>query len=94
MGFILDYISWRGDLSFDVDKVNEIDMVALSFVPLLDLEGIAPKLNSEETITLKELMTKYNVRSIPTLVVIENGKEINRSVGLIPEDKILALIGK
>ena len=60
MGFILDYISWRGDLSFDVDKVNEIDMVALSFVPLLDLEGIAPELNSEETITLKELMTKYN----------------------------------
>ena len=42
----------------------------------------------------ESLMTKYNVRSIPTLVVIENGKEINRSVGLIPEDSILALIGK
>ena len=42
----------------------------------------------------EELMTRYNVRSIPTLVVIENGKEINRSVGLIPEDKILSLIGK
>ncbi len=42
----------------------------------------------------ESLMTKYNVRSIPTLVVIENGKEINRSVGLIPEDSILTLIGK
>ena len=42
----------------------------------------------------EELMTRYNVRSIPTLVVIEKGKEINRSVGLIPEDKILNLIGK
>lgn len=42
----------------------------------------------------KELANRYNVSSIPTLVVIENGKEINRSVGLIPEDSILTLIGK
>lgn len=60
MGYILDYLNWRGDLSFDVDKVNEIDMVSLSFVPLLDLEGIAPGKRSKETITLKELMVKYN----------------------------------
>ena len=60
MGHILDYLEWRGDLSFESDKINEIDMVALSFVPLLDLEGIAPKMDSGEAISLKELMTRYN----------------------------------
>ena len=37
---------------------------------------------------------KYNVISIPTLLVIENGKEINRSVGLISKDKIIEMIEK
>ena len=41
----------------------------------------------------ENLMNKYNVRSIPTLIVIENGEEVKRSVGLIPEEKILELIG-
>ena len=40
----------------------------------------------------EDLMNQYNVRSIPTLVVIEKGKEINRQVGLISEDGILKLI--
>ena len=40
----------------------------------------------------EDLMNQYNVRSIPTLVVIEKGKEINRQVGLISEESILKLI--
>ena len=40
----------------------------------------------------EDLMNQYNVRSIPTLVVIEKGKEINRQVGLISEENILKLI--
>ena len=40
----------------------------------------------------EDLMNQYNVRSIPTLVVIEKGKEINRQVGLISEEGILKLI--
>ncbi|HAJ73175.1 MAG TPA: thioredoxin [Lachnospiraceae bacterium] len=40
------------------------------------------------------LAMKYGVSSIPTLVVFENGKEVNRSVGFIPKDRVLALLGK
>lgn len=36
----------------------------------------------------KEIANKFNIRSIPTLVVIENGEEINRVVGLVSEEKI------
>lgn len=37
------------------------------------------------------LADKYNIRSIPTLVVIENGEEINRVIGLVSEEKIIEL---
>lgn len=37
------------------------------------------------------LADKYNIRSIPTLVVIENGEEINRIIGLVSEEKIIEL---
>ena len=40
----------------------------------------------------QDLAMKYQVMSIPTLVVIKNGSEINRSVGLIDKAQILNLI--
>ena len=39
-----------------------------------------------------ELAQAYDVSSIPTLVVIKNDKEVNRSVGVIPKSQILDLI--
>lgn len=42
----------------------------------------------------EQLVYKYNISAMPTLVVIENGEEVNRSVGVIPKDKILELCGK
>lgn len=39
-----------------------------------------------------ELAEEYEVASIPCLVVFKNGKETNRSVGLIPKDSIAALM--
>jgi len=36
---------------------------------------------------------KYNVMSIPTLVVFENGKEVNRLVGFRPKAQIVAALG-
>ena len=39
------------------------------------------------------LATKYGVISIPTLVVIENGEEINRIIGAVPKEKILEICG-
>ena len=38
------------------------------------------------------LAVKYNIASIPCLVVFENGQEKKRSVGFIPEDEVLALV--
>ena len=37
----------------------------------------------------KDLASKFGVRSIPTIVIFKNGKEINRLVGFLPKEKIL-----
>ena len=38
------------------------------------------------------LAAQFGVSSIPTLVVFKNGEEVNRSVGVVPKDAILALV--
>lgn len=38
------------------------------------------------------LAQKFGVMSIPTLIVFKNGQIANKSVGLIPKEKVLSLI--
>ncbi len=40
-----------------------------------------------------ELASKYQVSSIPCLVLFKDGKEIDRSIGLRPKDEIENLLG-
>ena len=40
-----------------------------------------------------ELSEKYNVSSIPCLIVFDKGEEVKRNVGLISKDDIDSLIG-
>lgn len=47
------------------------------------------KLNIDQA---EDIAIDYQVMSIPTLVVMENGKEVNRSVGLIDKDQVKDLI--
>ena len=39
-----------------------------------------------------ELANQFGVMSIPTLVVIENGKIVNQTMGAKPKDEILAML--
>ena len=39
-----------------------------------------------------ELAREFGITSIPTLVVIENGKEVRRSLGYRPKEDVLLLI--
>lgn len=47
------------------------------------------KINVDEA---QELAVQYNIMSIPTLVVIKEGKEVNRTVGFIDKSELLKLI--
>ena len=39
-----------------------------------------------------ELASQFGIMSIPTLVVIENGKIVNQAMGAKPKDEILAML--
>ena len=39
-----------------------------------------------------DLAMQFKVMSIPTLVVMKNGEEVNRSLGVIPKDDVLDLM--
>ena len=47
------------------------------------------KVNVDEQ---RELAAQFGVMSIPTLVVIKNGQEVQRSVGPRPKNQILAML--
>ena len=42
----------------------------------------------------EELAYKYGISAMPTIIVMENGEEINRSVGVISKEDILKLLKK
>ena len=48
------------------------------------------KVNVEEQ---RELAAAFKVMSIPTLVVMKEGKIVNRAMGARPKDQILELLG-
>ena len=51
---------------------------------------VVAKLDVDE---VPSIAGKYNVMSIPTLVVFEDGKEVNRLVGFRPKAQIVAALG-
>ena len=63
--------------------------------PLVDeiaLENADIKVGKINVDEQPELAVKFGVMSIPTLVVMENGKEVNRSIGAMPKANILKLV--
>jgi thioredoxin-like negative regulator of GroEL len=47
------------------------------------------KLNTDEN---QRTMARFGVRSIPTLLVLKNGEEIDRLIGAVPKQEILRRI--
>lgn len=75
------YADWCGPckmLSSIVDEVAE-EKGDIKFV----------KVNVDEA---QDVAFKYQIMSIPTLVVIQDGKEVKRSVGLIDKSEILKML--
>ncbi len=54
MANIMDYLDWRGDLTFAQSPFNEVDNLLLSQLVYVDLAGIVPGPESKEKITVAE----------------------------------------
>ena len=54
MANMMDYLDWRGDLSFTQAEFNEVDNLIFSELVYVDFKGIVPPPGKGESITLKE----------------------------------------
>ena len=50
---------------------------------------LVAKINVDEN---PQLAAKFGIISIPTLIVMKDGKAVNKSEGLIPKEQILELL--
>lgn len=88
----------------DKDKVTLIDFFATWCMPCTMqakvLENIEKSRNVEFDIVKvnvdesPELANKFEISSIPTLVVLKNNAVINRSVGFVEENEILDMVSQ
>ena len=54
MGNFIDYLAWRGDLTFDISPFNEVDNLILAQLSYVDFHGIVPTLGEKRMISLRE----------------------------------------
>ena len=57
-GNIMDYISWRGDLSFEQSQFNEVDNLILACFSYVNLDGISA-VTKQKGIGLKKLTKEF-----------------------------------
>lgn len=72
MANILDYLAWRGDLSFSASPFNEVDNLILSELAFIDFGGVLPE-DLSEALTLREaasLLSEYREEDMVELGVL------------------------
>ena len=71
MANMMDYLDWRGDLSFRESGFNEVDNLILANVSYIELEGIVPGVGQKSAVTVREAANAYFMQH--TEEEVENG---------------------
>lgn len=59
MANLMDYIDWRGDLTFGQAPFNEVDNLILAELSYIDLRGIIPGVVGQEGLPLRDAAARY-----------------------------------
>ena len=59
MGNIMDYLDWRGDLTYSVDPFNEVDNLIMSTLAYVDFEGIMTEPGQQLCYGIRHLNEQY-----------------------------------
>jgi len=100
-------INQLSDANFQVQVKNGVTLVDFWAAWCMPCKMMAPVLNETaealgntakiaklDVDSNRESSAKYGVRSIPTLILFKNGKEVNRFVGVKSKDFLLKEISK
>ncbi len=74
MANIIDYLKWRGDITFEQVKLGEVDNLILSLLAFVDFTGIVSPDPSAPPVTLKQAAMQF---------FFENDIKKNKGPGLI-----------
>lgn len=90
MSNIMDYLDWRGDLTFDQSPFNEVDNLILAQLAYANFDYIVPSVWSELDITLEEAAyvyfnkyTEQDIEQLPYVIriavpLLKKASETNR----------------
>ncbi len=71
---LIDYLIWRGDLTFDNSPLNEIDNLVFSILTYVDFTGIVEEYPSQKTISLgkamQEFENQYSLKKLKLGVIV------------------------
>ena len=85
MSSVIDYLKWRGDVSFDAVPLGEVDNLIFSLLSYIDLDGIVPADATSEGVTVREAAKEYFFR------YPDAAEKGTRRLGLIVPPEILTV---
>ena len=70
MANVVDYLHWRGDLTFEKDPFNNVDNLILSILSYLGFGGVVPSERSEKRVQLGDACAKMleKLKNDPSLI--------------------------
>ena len=74
MANIIDYLKWRGDITFDQVKLGEVDNLILSLLAFVDFSGIVSSDPTAPPVTIKQAAMQF---------FFENDIKKNKGPGLV-----------
>ena len=79
MGNVMDYLEWRGDLTFEQSPFNDVDNVILAQLAYVDFRDVIPSLQMNRGITLKKASEIF--------FDLHTEEELSRDKSFIKDDK-------
>ncbi len=76
MSSILDYLHWRGDLTFRQDPPNLVDNLIFSEIAYCDFRGIVPTAEEGGSVTLAESCNRYLAARMDQPKLINNPRPV------------------
>ena len=59
LGTMMDYLDWRGDISFATDPLNHVDNLIFAQLAYVEFDGIVPGPDSEERMDIEEANERF-----------------------------------
>jgi hypothetical protein len=74
----LDYLTWRGDLTFEAAPFSEVDNMIMSMLAYIDMTGVVPAPGDCRSVTLRDAAAAY----------FEKNRERGQLLGLLVPDRV------